>query len=272
MIFADLALARRLERTEAAGASAYVQARRRMTPHATSAVLEVGGATAAFDTPDSPVTQTFGLGLFEETTPAQLDELEAFFQTAGAPVQHEVSPLAGVGVLQLLSDRGYRPVELTSVMMQPLPASVAGPAAGVIFVRRAVAGEEDLWSETALHGWIGEHPEYREFLLESGRLTAHSVGTSAYFAERDGVPIATGALRCHEGVAMFAGAATVPQARGQGAQQALLAARMGDAVARGCDLAMMCAVPGSASQRNAERHGFRIAYTRVKWMLAVGLR
>jgi hypothetical protein len=30
---------------------------------------------------------------------------------------------------------------------------------------------------------------------------------------------------------------------------------------------MMCAQPGSASQRNAERHGFRIAYTRTKWRL-----
>jgi hypothetical protein len=35
----------------------------------------------------------------------------------------------------------------------------------------------------------------------------------------------------------------------------------------GCDLAMMVAQPGSASQRNAERKGFRIAYTRTKWRL-----
>jgi hypothetical protein len=27
----------------------------------------------------------------------------------------------------------------------------------------------------------------------------------------------------------------------------------------------MGALPGSGSQRNAERHGFRIAYTRIKW-------
>ena len=39
------------------------------------------------------------------------------------------------------------------------------------------------------------------------------------------------------------------------------------AAEQGCDLAMMCALPGSASQRNAERHGFRIAYTRIKWQL-----
>jgi hypothetical protein len=33
----------------------------------------------------------------------------------------------------------------------------------------------------------------------------------------------------------------------------------------GCDLAMVCTEPGSGSQRNAERQGFQIAYTRIKW-------
>ena len=40
-----------------------------------------------------------------------------------------------------------------------------------------------------------------------------------------------------------------------------------EAFDHGCDLAMMVAVPGSDSQRNAERNGFRIAYTRTKWKL-----
>ena len=39
----------------------------------------------------------------------------------------------------------------------------------------------------------------------------------------------------------------------------------------GCDLAMMVALAGSESQRNAERKGFRIAYTRTKWRLSVGV-
>jgi hypothetical protein len=30
---------------------------------------------------------------------------------------------------------------------------------------------------------------------------------------------------------------------------------------------MMGAAPGSVSQRNAEKNGFRIAYTRTKWQL-----
>jgi len=43
---------------------------------------------------------------------------------------------------------------------------------------------------------------------------------------------------------------------------------MNMAMTQGCDLAVMCAEAGSASQRNAERQGFRIAYTRTKWRLA----
>jgi hypothetical protein len=52
-----------------------------------------------------------------------------------------------------------------------------------------------------------------------------------------------------------------PKGRRNGAQLALLDARMRHAAAHGCDLALMGAAPGSGSQRNAERHGFRIAYT-----------
>jgi hypothetical protein len=68
-------------------------------------------------------------------------------------------------------------------------------------------------------------------------------------------------------VALLAGACTIPEARQQGAQLALLDYRLRYAADHGCDLAMMGAQPGSASQRNAERHGFRIAYTRIKWQL-----
>ncbi|HVJ93760.1 MAG TPA: hypothetical protein VM580_28350 [Labilithrix sp.] len=72
-------------------------------------------------------------------------------------------------------------------------------------------------------------------------------------------------MHVHDGVALLAGASTIPDARRRGGQRALLAARLRFATDAGCDLAMMGAAPGSASQRNAERQGFRIAYTRIKW-------
>ena len=77
--------------------------------------------------------------------------------------------------------------------------------------------------------------------------------------------VAAGAIAIHDGVALLAGASTRPAWRGRGAQGALLRARLDYARAAGCDLAMMGAAPGSTSQCNAERQGFRVAYTRIKW-------
>jgi hypothetical protein len=61
----------------------------------------------------------------------------------------------------------------------------------------------------------------------------------------------------------FGGSATSPDLRRRRLQAALLRY----AYDHGCELAMMAAEAGSHSQRNAERKGFRIAYTRTKWRL-----
>jgi GNAT superfamily N-acetyltransferase len=272
VIFADLDLARRLERSEAAFGCNFIDARSRTSPEVDAHWIEVAGARVMFDGPASPITQTFCLGLFAEPTPADLDRIEAFFTDRGAPVCHEVSPLAGVPVADLLVQRGYRPVDFTSVMYKPLLAASRMPAelpAPKLHTRLIAPGEENLWSKISAQGW-GEHPEFTEFLLSFGKVVATTVGALCFFAELDGKPVATAALQCGGGVALFAGASTIPEARNQGAQRALLEARMTQAIRQGCDLAMMCAQSGSASQRNAERQGFRIAYTRIKWQRSLG--
>jgi GNAT superfamily N-acetyltransferase len=57
----------------------------------------------------------------------------------------------------------------------------------------------------------------------------------------------------------------VPELRRHGLQTALVQSRMQWARKHDCDLAMMVAEAGSLSQRNAQRAGFEIAYTRMKW-------
>lgn len=265
MVFSDLSLARRLERAEATAAAKFIEARARTAPQSGSEWIEVAGAYAMFDGKDSPLTQTFGLGMLSEPSVADFEQLEAFFLRRGAPVCHEVSPLAGVELSATLAARGYRPIEFTSVMHGPVVATAADEAAAVR-TRLVGSGEESLWSRLSADGW-SDNPELREFLLDLGIVLAAAEGSVAFIAELDGRPIATGALRCDGGVALFAGASTIPDARNLGAQRALLEARMRHAQSARCDLAMMCAAPGSASQRNAERQGFRIAYTRTKWCL-----
>ena len=130
---------------------------------------------------------------------------------------------------------------------------------------RTVAEDDyDLWAETAARGWI-ESPELADFMLTLSQISAQRRNTVSFLAELSGRPVATGAMSLCGGVALLAGASTIPEARKQGAQLALLDSRLRYAAEHGCDVAMMCAQPGSASQRNAERQGFRIAYTRIKW-------
>ncbi len=59
------------------------------------------------------------------------------------------------------------------------------------------------------------------------------------------------------------GAATLPEFRGLGIQRAFLQERLRLAQQAGCDLAVTLTLPGTTSQRNAERAGFRTAYTKV---------
>jgi GNAT superfamily N-acetyltransferase len=222
-----------------------------------------------FDGVGSPLTQTFGLGMFSPPTGTQLDTIEGFFRERGAEVFHEVSPLADPEVLALLGDRGYRPVELTSIMHMRLTGQRVARAhepSPELRVRVVDPSESLLWAETSARGW-GETPELGAFILEFGRIGAGADGTVCFVAELAGQPIAAAALGMHNGVAILAGASTDPAFRGRGAQAALLDARLQYATNAGYDIAMMGALPGSASQRNGERQGFRIAYTRIKWQL-----
>ena len=69
MRFSDLALSKRLEHTEGHACVQYAEARRRVFPDSGAKWIECVGAYAVFDGIESPITQTFGLGIFEELTP-----------------------------------------------------------------------------------------------------------------------------------------------------------------------------------------------------------
>jgi hypothetical protein len=264
--FADLALARRLERTEATMNAQCVMARAARQPSSGAAWIDVEGTYAMFDIVGSPLTQTFGLGLNGSVADAAMREMERFFESRGADICHEVSPLADPSAAAQLNARGYRPVEFTSVMFRPLGGVPSRPVATAerLSVRRCSMDEADLWAATSARGW-GETPELGAFMLEFGQMLARRTGALSFLVESGGAAIAAGGLSISGGVALLAGASTVPEGRNQGAQLALLETRLRFAAEQGCDLAMMCASPGSASQRNAERQGFRIAYTRIKW-------
>jgi GNAT superfamily N-acetyltransferase len=265
--FADSALAKRLEAAEGRSCRQYAESRCNVFPGSNSEWMEFGGANCVFDGIDSPITQTFGLGLFEELTPAVLQHIENFFLDRGAPVMHEICPLVGPAALSLLCARHYQPIEISSVLYRPAeqPAPLNNPHISVRVINR---NEADTWADVNARAWTHDHPELLDFMREFGRIAAARPDCPSFLAEFDGQPAAAASLSIHDGVALFAGAATMPELRCRGLQAALLHERMRHAFDQGCDLAMMVAEAGSNSQRNAERKGFRLAYTRTKWKLA----
>lgn len=265
-VLSDVSLARRLERTEGTACAQFAEARARLSPEVGAEWMEVAGAYAVFDGIGSPVTQCFGLGMFEHPSERDLGRLESFFFDRGSSVFHEVCPLASKELWPLIADRGYRPVEFTNVLFQPLGSAHTEQARNSVRVRIAGVDEQEMWAQLSTAGWQ-EFEEYAHLMLELNRIGVSRKDSLPFLAEINGQPVATGSLLICDGVALLAGASTVPRARRQGAQLALLESRLRYAAEQGCDLAMMCAEPGSASQRNAERHGFRIAYTRTKWEL-----
>ena len=274
MLFSDRKLSERLEQAEGYACAQFAAARRRLIPNCNAEFMNSDGAFVVFDTVDSPVTQTFGLGLFQELNESSLAEVEEFFRLRGAPVYHEISPFVGTAAIKLLCSQGYFPIEISNVLYRSIDLdstefsptdSHSGVPSNNITVRRVSQTESDIWTEVNARGWSHEQPELYDFALDVGKILCVRENSYCFLAELDGKPAAAGTLSIHDGVALFSGATTVPEMRRKGLQNALLMARMRFAAKQQCELAMIVADIGSTSQKNAERNGFRVAYTRTKW-------
>ena len=264
----DLDLARKLERAEAMANAAAVEARQQVKPDLGAEWIEVAGAYAMFDGPDAPTTQTFGIGLFDPFLDREFERVEDFFARHGTSVYHEICSFAAHESQGLLSARGYTPFEPSTVHIRTT-SGAARAKSGPITARAIGMDELPTWCRLAGEAWSAESPELGEFVANLGDIWARARGITCFLAEREGLPIASAAINIANGVAIMAGASTIPSARRQGAQAALLETRLAYAAERGVELAMVVTAPGGGSQRNSERQGFRPVYSRMKWKRAL---
>ena len=268
-LFCDAALAERIERVEAQLVTLAARAAHRRNG-GRGFVLPVAGGVASFAEPGSPFNKVAGLGFAGIPDAAALDEIERAFATCDAPVQVELPHLADPAIGALLTDRGYRLESFENVLGRALhddPARVTPPG---VDIRPSGDDEFDAWLDLAADAvahpdsqgvpWHEEFP--RDIYIRAERDGA-AAGVVRYAALRDGVLAGGAGLRIADGVAQFAGAATAPAHRRHGIQAALLSARLVDAAAAGCDVAVIVTQPGSKSQQNAQRRGFDLLYTRA---------
>jgi hypothetical protein len=261
----SLELARRLEDAEAFAAESYARQLARHRPGMDVAVEEVAGGRAVFAGAGSPLTEAKAVGLRGPVTEADLDRMEAVCFGRGEPSRVVVCPLADPSLLEALDRRGYRLVGSENILALPLlpdrDEHEPPPAPG-IEVRPLGTDEADLYARVVAPNFAGPGVPI-EVLQEMLAAMLGMEHASSFLAFLEGEPVGGGAVFIDSGLALLAGAATLPPYRNRGVHAALHHARLALARQRGCDLAAQGAQPGSTSQRNAERRGFRVVYTRA---------
>jgi GNAT superfamily N-acetyltransferase len=220
-------------------------------------VLEIAGAACVCMSSDTSLAvwnRVIGLGVDAPPTPQILDRIEAFYtrRAAGFAVQGTVSGI---------EERGYTREPGTAVFARP--AQPIKPPETALTVTDAENGQE---FGALCAAASGLPPLFASWFAELvGRDRWH-----CFVAHADGTPVATGALYAAEGVGSLGFAATRPGERGQGAQQALLAARL----ERACELGLSTVVASTGepvhgspgpSYRNLERTGFQLVRVRPSW-------
>lgn len=247
MIHADLALARRIEQASAAFGRDAVRAHRGLFPNSEAVALDCGSGVAMFLNEDSPLTQVraAGFGAFS------LDEVEEFFDSRMAPVTFSLTPFADAALLTQLTRRGYEFGTFENTLVRRVTEADIAEDPDV-----TPAADPSAWAELLAECFFGVvTPMGRDL----GQTLCAVPGT--HNLEIQG---AAGAqLDIRDGLAVLQCDGTREGFRGQGLQTKLIRARLSLAAQAGCDLAVADTQPGSPSQRNYERAGFQVVYTKV---------
>ena len=258
-LFCDQAPAARIERAEADFMAA---------GSAQGFAMPVAGGIASFAAPGSPFNKVAGLGFGGVPTEAELSAVEAAFRERDCPVQVELAVLGDPAIGALLTGRGYRLVSFENVLGRALGDAAAVPDG--IEVRLSRDDDFDQWLAVVVDAFahpdaegVPSHEEFPYDVLENATRAMVAAGVRRYSARRDGALAGAASFRVAGTIAQLTGAATAPAHRRHGVQSALLAARLADATAAGCELAVVTTQPGSKSQENVQRLGFDLLYTRA---------
>jgi GNAT superfamily N-acetyltransferase len=258
--FVDLDFARRLEMAETITPDC-AEGLRRFDPSQPIGAETVAGGMAFFGGLTYPANQMVGMGLYGEVTGDDLERVEQFFRSRGVPSTIVVSPLADLSLVALLGKRGYRIAEFNSVLIRDIGADEPFAPPESVIIERVTPETARPWMRAIAAGFCEHGPVPEEVFGGFAALP----GTMSFLARiGDEVVGGCGGRIIPEArIAALYGTATLPEYRRRGVQSALIGVRLHEAALAGCEYAVVSTQPGSGSQRNMERRGFRGAYTKV---------
>jgi Acetyltransferase (GNAT) family len=259
-LFIDQAFSYRLESAEFLPSIEWIDTLARDRPELGAEKQMVAGGWMMYAGPQSPANHIIGMGLRGPVSKEEIDCVEDFYRRHQSICEVVVSPYADLSLAGHLGERGYRITEWNSVLARKLDPAETFDTGGMD-IREVRAHEARQWAEILARGFA----EFPGVTPEVFIPLATAPNAMSFLAYVDGQPAggAGGSVFPREGIAPLYGAATLMEFRNRGVQNALFQARLRKAAQAGCELAVVCTQPGTVSQRNAERNGFRVAYTKV---------
>ena len=200
---AGIALARRMEMTDAIAGVEFARAWARMHSFTGEVAIEIAGGFAGFAGVDSPVTQAFGLGLAGRVTHEDIESMEDFYRARGSAVNIETCALADPSLLKVLLERGYEPIEASNVFARELTlddANLWPDQSSEVLIRTPRTDEVDSYTELVTKCFF-ENGEVTPELLDVFKSTFCAKGAHFFIAEIDGAPAGGGMMSIHRGVA-----------------------------------------------------------------------
>ena len=208
------------------------------------------------------LTQGIGIGTSGEVTPRSVQQISRYFRSKQAVPTVYICDALPSAVHEFVCG-GYRLLGHWNVLARDLSGALDSIPANSLAAHRCSPAEESDWIRACSQGFLSKM-DVDSDELEIGAIVA-GVPDAIRFSARDteGAVYGTGALTCQSRVALLFADSTRPAYRGKGAQSALIRSRLAHARAAKCDLAMAVVEPGSNSERNFLRHGFKKAYRRL---------
>jgi ribosomal protein S18 acetylase RimI-like enzyme len=264
MQFVDKALARRFESAEEMPQVDCARMLQQLRPEIGAAFAPFCGGHMIFAGLNSPIGHAAGLGFDGPITAADLDRLENFYRSHGAPAQLDLCPYTDASVLELVTARRYALAELNNVLYCPLSSAIPVEAPAHVEIRPAKPGEAALFSQIVAQSFFENTDPPAGFADMLAPLFAYPEALT-FLASVNGTPVAAAAGRVIPEHLVFAffGAGTLPEFRNRGIQTALLRTRLKAAGEAGCDYGVVITRGGTISERNCLRLGFRVAYSKA---------
>ena len=260
----DRALVSRLEKAHEWTVLNYIDCLQSRRPGVSAAALPIAGGQAFYAGP-SPFSFAVGIGINRAIAADELDTLEAFYAAHAVPCKLDVTPYTNASVSELITEREYRVADLTSVLSLTADGGSFGPRVGEVELRWAGADDCDMWVDTiARNFYVSDPGEERRKNMECMFHAAHALNVIAT-VKGELAGVASMMVPHDGGMAVIYGSCTTPAFRRLGVHREMLRLRVQTARAAGCDSVLATALPGSDSERNLERCGFRCWYVKTTW-------